>query len=136
MSEAFQMPGPLVFKLATEHHFTTRKVETRDGTAATLFSLELQDNRAYYILAKVVGRKSDGTQRAFYYRAACVFREGGGAVMLGAPVDLATRESDAAWDCTIDVNLNDVRVRVNAAAGAGTVHWAGMVEYQSAYVHL
>jgi hypothetical protein len=108
----------------------TAAVKTTDATVTTLASITLSDGRAYHITVRVVGRKSDGTDRAFYWRAVLAYRQGGGATLQGSVVSLAAIESDTNWDCTIDASGNDIRVRVTGVAST-TIYWLGTIEYQS-----
>jgi hypothetical protein len=109
----------------------TAALKTTDANTATLGSVTLTDGRAYHINVRAVGRKSDGSDRAFYWRAVLAFRQGGGAtIQAGTVVSLATVESNSNWDCTIDANGNDVRVRVTGVAGT-TIYWVATIEYQS-----
>ncbi len=98
-------------------------VQTTDATVTTVDSLTLAEGKAYLIQAEVVAKQAD-TNRGSYIRRACVYRaSGGSATLQGAVQDGLTVESDANWDCTIDVNGNDARVRVTGVA-ATTINWA------------
>ena len=113
----------------------TAAKKTTDGSPATLATLTLSDNRAYYITARVVAREGDSTSssaRAFYWRAVLAYRQGGGATIQGSVVNLATVESAQAtgWDCTLATNGNDVQVQVTGAASKD-IYWVGTIEYQS-----
>jgi hypothetical protein len=114
----------------TDSIHATASVTTTDATQTTLFALTLDDNRSYFITARVVGRRSDGMQRAFYWRAALAYRQGAGATMQGSVVNLATVESDSSWDSTIDASGNDARLRATGVA-ATTIYWVATIEYQS-----
>jgi hypothetical protein len=114
-----------------------RAVKTTDATATTLFSLALIDGRSYHITAKVVGRKSDGSERVFFYQAVLAYRQGGGAVIQvdgGSPIvrnviDPIKSSGTGTWNCTIDASGDDIRVRVTGASL--TVNWVATIEYQS-----
>jgi hypothetical protein len=127
------LPGGDVLALATggvavsEQH---REVQTNDASPTTLASLTLISQRAYWLEAHIVARAGDGSNRALYVRAALVYREGGGAVLQGSVAAIATVESDAAWDATIDVSGNDARVQVTGAA-ATAIKWACRLTYQA-----
>ena len=97
-----------------------------------MFSLSLDNGRAYFITARVVARQSDGNNRAFYFRAACAYRETGPGSMLQGVSSIATIESSASLDCTIDVDAtaNTARVRVTGLTSE-TIYWVGTIEYQS-----
>ena len=98
------------------------KVQTSTVTTTTIDSFTLAEGKAYLIEAAVVGKEAD-TNRAAYVRRACVYRPAAGAATLeGSVQDGLTVESEAAWDCTIDVDTNLARVRVTGEA-ATTIDW-------------
>jgi hypothetical protein len=105
----------------------TVTVTTTDGTTTTLWTSQtLPASKTFLVEARVVARQGD-TNRAGYVRQACVYRNStGGAVLQGAVGAPFTEESNTAWNCTLDVSGNTVRVRVTGAAGA-TVDWTGQV---------
>lgn len=118
----------------SDYVLTRGELKTTNDTETTLFSLSLENGRAYYVTAKVVARQSDGSNRAFYIRAACAYRETGGSSLQPANTNWepVTFESDANWNCFIDVDTTNhvARVRVKGAASADT-YWVGSIEYQS-----
>lgn len=103
-------------------------VQTTDATVTTLISKTLAEGKAYIIVAKVVGKQAD-TNRASYVRRVCVYRPAAGSATLqGSVQDELTIESDANWDCTVDVSGNDARVRITGVA-ATTIDWKGSLEF-------
>lgn len=109
----------------------TAAKKTTDGNPATLATLPLADNRAYYITARVVARKSDGTDRAFFWRAVLAYRQRSTApIQANTVLDLGTIRSNALSTCTVDANGNDIRVRVTGL-GETTIYWLVTIEYQS-----
>jgi len=98
-------------------------VQTTDATVTTVDSFTLAEGKTYLVEATVVAKEGD-TNRATYVRRACVYRPAAGSATLeGSVQDSLTIESEAAWDCTIDVSGNDARVRVTGEA-ATTINWA------------
>lgn len=97
-------------------------VQTTNETETTLDSFTLAEGKVYLIEASVAAKQGD-TNRAIYVRRACVYRpSGGSATLQGAVQDSLTVESNSAWDCTINVSGNDVRVRVTGAASTN-INW-------------
>jgi len=97
--------------------------QTTDATPATLLNFTLAEGKAYLVEARIVGKQGD-TNRGAYIRRALVYRPtGGSATLQGSVQDALTVESEASWDCTIDVNGNDARIRVTGAAV--TIDWMG-----------
>ncbi len=113
-------------------HRVPATVTTTDATVTTCGSYTLADETIVLARAYVVGRTTGGVA-ANYIRTAGAQREGGaGAALVGA-VDVTgwfhTGEDAGAalWDCTLDVNTNDIRVRVTGAA-ATTIAWRALLE--------
>ena len=100
--------------------------QTTNDTVTVLATLALQANTAYLIIAEVVANKSDHTQRAMYIRKALVYRITGDAIVEGSVNDEV--ESDADWDCTIDANSTNARVRITGKA-ATTIDWIGKINW-------
>jgi len=116
----------LVMGSVTYENATT---QTTSSAVTTLWSQTLSDESACLVEAHVVAKKDDASDRAAYVRRALVYRDGGAAVMQGAVSTTETIESDAAWDCTVDVSGNDVRVRVTGKA-ATTIDWDAHMKMQ------
>jgi hypothetical protein len=99
-------------------------VTTTDASETTIESRTLTEGKAYIVEAHIVACQGADLNRAAYVRRACVYRaSGGSAALQGSVQDGLTIESESAWDVDIDVNGNDVRVRVTGAAEM-TVVWA------------
>jgi len=108
---------------------TTNAVQTTDATVTTVASFTLADNTVYWFEATIIGRDTSGTDRAFYIRSTLAYRQSAGSATLGALQTIVTDETNAAWDATLDVSTNDVRVRVTGAV-ATTINWACTLRYQ------
>ena len=99
--------------------------QTTDATVTTLASKTLTEGKAYHVEARVVAREGDVINVATYIRRALVYRAtGGAAVLQGADVDVWTLEnsSASAWDCILDVDTNDVRLRITGDSSEN-VEW-------------
>lgn len=108
----------------------TGAVRTTDANAASVWTKTLADNTLYWVEANVIGRDEGGTNRAAYKRFLRVHRQAAGGATAGTVAALATDESNSAWDCTIDVNSNDVRVRVTGANSVN-ISWVATVTWQA-----
>jgi len=98
-------------------------IVTTDGAYNTAATLALPDDTVWLLRVTAVGRRTDAAARAGYLREAVVFREGGGGATIQSTVGTPlTRESVTAWDATIGVSGNNVRINVRGAAGQ-TVNW-------------
>lgn len=102
---------------------------TNDATETTAWSVELVDETAMLVTAKVVAMQEDGGQRNAYHIQGLFYATGGGvATQQGSTAAIMTAiESDAAWDCTFDVNGQEVRLRVTGDAG-NDVKWTASIE--------
>ncbi len=99
------------------------EVQTANADVTTLDSFTLEDENVYQLSAMVIGNEDNG-DKAGYEIKATVYRDGGGATLLGTVTSAHTQEDDAAWDCTFTVDTNDVRISVTGAA-ATTIDWSG-----------
>ena len=106
----------------------TAEIQTTDATQTTVDGFVLLDENTYHLKARVVGVKSDGSERASYEIDATAYRTGAGvATLQGSVTSLHTQESDATWDATFTVNSNSVRVSVTGVA-ATTIEWVCVLE--------
>lgn len=102
---------------------------TTDSTETNGWTIEVTDETAILVTAKVIAVQVDGAQRNAYHIQGLFFQTGaGGAVQQGATVAIMTAiESDGAWDCAFDVDANDVRLRITGDAG-NDVTWSIDIE--------
>ncbi len=101
-------------------------VQTTDATATTIAFIPLSINTVGDIDIKVVGRKSDGSERNIYKRRAMLYRNAGASVLEGSVDAYWTVESDASWNVTIAANSNGIRVQVVGVAA--DIDWRCHVE--------
>jgi hypothetical protein len=98
---------------------------TTDANTVNLWYRTLPEGDAYLVEAYVVAKQGD-TNRASYIRRTLVYRTiGGNATIQGTVDNVFTRESDTSWDCTMDVNGGNIRVRITGAAN--NIDWKGSV---------
>ena len=111
-------------------------VQTTDGTVTTCGTYTLADASAGLVIAYIAARRPSNGDSAAYIRIVGVKRHAaGGATLVGAVNGLVSQEDAGAalWDATLDVNSNDVRVRVTGAA-ATTIEWMAQLELRPFYV--
>jgi hypothetical protein len=95
--------------------------QTTTASTVNLWNRTLVEGDAYLIEAYVVAKQGD-TNRASYIRRALVYRTiGGNATIQGTVDNVFTRESDTNWDCTMDVNGGNIRVRITGTGN--TIDW-------------
>ncbi len=127
------MITPGKFCIPYSHHVddslgAVARVQTTDATVTSLWAHTLPDTMSYLVEAHVLGKESDGSNRNAYVVRALVYRSGGAAVMQGAVEATYSEESDASWGiATLDVNTNDVRLRVQGVA-ATTINWEAKIK--------
>lgn len=106
----------------------TAKVTTTDATATLIYSYAIPANCAGRILVTIVGRKSDGSDRALYTKLAGFYRATSAAAQAGSTETVGTDyESDSSWDVAVDVSSSVLRVRVTGAAST-TIAWFANVQ--------
>ena len=108
----------------------TRAVQTTTVTPAVLWSKTLADDTLYWVEVRVIGRDTAGVERAYYGRTFYVYRQSAGVATLGNVIELFSEETDAAWDVGVNVNTNDVEVKVTGKSSV-TINWAGTVMMQA-----
>lgn len=103
-------------------------VATSSDTPVALWTKTLTDKLAYYITAKVISQYAAGAGAInAYTRSVLVYRDGGGATIVGAVANTETIEYAAVFDCTFAVSGNDVQLLVTGVNGS-TDHWDANIE--------
>lgn len=112
------------------YHRVSGNIKTTSATVTTILTLTLSSSTAYLLTIRVVGNQSGGSNRASYVRRATAYRATAGVATLQGSVEtLGTDvESNAAWDVTVDVTGNDLRVRATGVA-ATNINWTAVVEW-------
>jgi hypothetical protein len=91
---------------------------TTDATQTTAGVFSTVSNRAYKIVASVVGLRTDDFAEVGDYMLEAAFKNDAGTLtQIGSTRSLHTaNESTAGWDATIDASGTDIRVLVTGAA--------------------
>ena len=108
-----------------------RTVQTTGATVTDLATIAVAQGDVFAVEVDVIGRKSDGTDRAMYKLTGLFYRNSGGNVtQQGSTVSLTTIESNASWDCTLNADTSNqtIDVRVTGVA-ATTINWKAVVRY-------
>lgn len=107
-------------------------VKTTDATVTTAATLNIPDNCIIFVETYVTAQRTGGAagtagDGAGYIRRALYKTTGGGVpTLIGAVQDGYTAESQAGFDCTLDVSGQTVRVRVTGAVN-NDVTWSATV---------
>lgn len=114
--------------LAPAHPDLGPTVDTTDATETTLATFETEVDTTYFVDAKIVAKETDDAdESATYWKQACVQNDGGTVALVGSVRDVVTDNEDTGgWDATIDVDSDDIRVRVTGA-GSTNVTWRAIV---------
>ena len=108
-----------------------RYLQTTDATVTDIDSLAVAEGEMFKVETEVVGRKSDGTDRAMYHLEGLFYRNTGGNVTQeGSTTSITTIESDATWNCALvaDTGNQTIDVQVTGKA-ATTVNWNSTLKY-------
>jgi hypothetical protein len=105
------------------------KVQTTNASQTTVVSYQLPDDTIATLRATVVARDGATGNSAGYERVLRAKRHGGGAATIVGSVKkpFDDDQDTAAWDVTMDVTDNSVRVQVTGAA-ATMIEWFASVE--------
>ena len=105
--------------------------QTTDATITDLASVAVAEGDVWLVEAQVIGRKSDGSQRALYHLEGLFYRNvAGNVTQQGATTGITAIESDANWDCTLnaDIGTQSIDVRVTGVAGT-IIDWKAALCY-------
>ncbi len=100
------------------------EVQTTDATVTTVASFAMNDETlAAFDVIVTAARGTNVTKGGRWKRSVVYRRTSAGAPTIVGAIETGTdEETDAAWDVTIDVSSNTVRVRVTGA-GSTNVNW-------------
>jgi len=111
---------------ASDYLAAQSSVTTTDATQTTAATIAIPTDTTVLLEVNVVGRRTAGSagtagDSAAYVRTARFKNIGGTVTMLTLQSDY-TSEDQAGWNCTLDANTTNARVRVTGAAN-NTVLW-------------
>lgn len=106
---------------------TQRRVETiqtTDANPTTIASIAVAEGEAWFVEARIVGRESDGSNRAIYTLRGLFYRNTSGNVTQQGSTDKTPVpiESNAAWDADLVANTGTQAIDIKVT-GANTVDW-------------
>ncbi len=104
-------------------------VSTTDATVTTLSTRAITADTINFVEAKVVARDTGAGAGASYIIRARIKDVGGTTTAHDVTAEY-TSEDVAGWDATIDVNANDMRIRVTGAA-ATNIDWQVFYELRT-----
>lgn len=107
---------------------------TVDNTTTSLGEITLAESTIYLFEARVVARRTGGAAGTTDDGAAYIIRAAakniaGTATLIGAVEAALTREDQAGWAATIDVNADTLRVRITGAVD-NNISWHGTIYSQ------
>lgn len=104
----------------------TNRITTSDATPTAIYTFVLPTNYVGELGVTIVGRKSDGGDRAKYSRSMVIYRAASSAGNDTVRTVGTDYESDSSWDATISRSTNTISVLVTGAA-ATAIKWTARV---------
>jgi hypothetical protein len=118
--------GQSILKFSGEIETFRKSVSVSYGAIG---QITIEDNSAYYITARVVAMKTDGSSRAAYTSSVLVYRDGGDATIETDHVDQVEIESDG-WPSHLDWSVSGNVVNLIAdAAEVADIYWVAKISY-------
>lgn len=121
-------------RLAQSAKKARAKATTTNATPATLApdfgNFVLPNNSAWIVEAKVIGRKSDGSDVGAYLHRCVVKRNANAAstALVGSVTTTVIAESDSTWDSTIAANTTTGGFGISVTGvAATTIAWSAQV---------
>lgn len=112
-----------------DDHKTVNTVSTTDGTVTTIETIAIADDTVVEIVAEIVGRRTDASDRIGGIIRATVFREAAaGVVVEGTSKDFAA--SQAQYDLNIVGSGNNALIQVTGRA-AHNLNWRSVSKVNS-----
>jgi hypothetical protein len=106
-------------------------VQTTDATVTNCGTIALSDDRVYNVIVRVIARRSDGgaEARASWQFQTTAYRAAAGSATLQGSVKQEYKSSSTSGlDANLDVDTNDLRVRVTGKASED-FEWKCYVDY-------
>lgn len=113
-------------QLSQKTRTASARAKTTDATVTTLETIPVPVDTVVHVTADVVARRTGGSSGSANDGAAytlfCAATNSAGTAALIGSVTVTAKESQAGWDCTIDANGGNLRVRVTGAAN-NDIQW-------------
>ena len=104
---------------------------TSTGVSQNIFTFDAVEGEVYYVKTNIIGRKSDGTDRACFELRGIFYRNSGGDItQQGSTQSVATIRSNTDWDADFDVDTGNQKIEVTVqGASTTTVNWQANTQY-------
>jgi hypothetical protein len=109
---------------------STNAVTTIDALPVAIFILNVPLVRVGRLVARIQGRKDDGSGRAAFERSFLFYQEGLGVVVSPKVQTDFTDKSDVAYDVRVVTSGNDVIIQVVGKI-LETIKWSGHFQWQT-----
>lgn len=112
---------------------TQEEDETTDATPTAINTFAAVEEYAYLVDAKVIARKSDGSDVGMWHIQGLFYRNTGGDItQQGLTNSLTTIRSNTNWDVDFNANTTSQEVEVLCTGVAGTtINWQVNLTYYS-----
>jgi hypothetical protein len=127
-----QVNDTTVLQASDDYVSIKADTQTTNATQTTLWSATLDDDTTYKFTVDILGRLNSTSAKNIWGTLEFGVRRnnGGSATLIGTRLKTADSEGTPTWDFDVDVNSNDVRIRVTGAASE-TVRWGAGIRYLS-----
>lgn len=97
-----------------------RKLQTSNDSLSQIWSVYNLEDSVMSVDAKIVARQSNGN--CAVYKLSRVIKDVGGSVSSSSLSKSVELEDVSGWDCDLDENSGEIRIRVQGATSA-TINW-------------
>ena len=104
-------------------------LQTVNATPVDLTTIDVAEGEAFYVYAKIVARKSDGSERALYDLKGLFYRNTAGNVAQQGSTQVVEIESAVAWDADLVADTGNQTVDIKITGEAANVDWKCEVLY-------
>lgn len=108
-------------------------VTTADETQTVISEISASASNIYYVEAKVLGVKDDGSQRAIFHISGLFYRDGSGNItQQGTTNAINIIRSDTDWsvDFAVDTTNQEIEVKVTGKSGTN-IDWQSNIIYNT-----
>lgn len=108
-------------------------VSTTDETETVISEITASTGNIYYVEAKVLGVKDDGSQRAIFHLSGLFYRDGSGNItQQGTTNAINITRSDTDWSVNFAVDTSNQEIEVRVTGKSGTnIDWQSNIIYNN-----
>lgn len=103
----------------------SRKIQTSDDSLSQIWSIYKLEDSITCVEASIIARQDSGN--CAVYKIYRVFKDIGGSVSSSSLTKSVQFEDISGWDCDLDENSGEIRIRVQGASNS-TINWYASVK--------